>query len=397
MEAYLKTKHIVCIIAALITVIATCLCAPLAFADTTTNSNDGGSGQSDDAQEQADKQAAPVEGEKLVTRLDATSTIQLVIDNTMDGDTFKATRVVISDYTGTALERKFASGFSYGTNADTRDDNGLGTYLELTDASAIKNAVSQFEKQVQDSSESYTSTSEGGHAVFDALPLGQYIVQGTSADGSRTYETMLANIEPSVENQSYVLTPVAITAKYTDVVNPPHLTIDKDSDAGPNADPNKPIHYKVVANQDVKFGTAHNVHISDKLSDEAASAGMKLNHDVIVRDGNGKVIDGATVTYNSDSTGFQVDLPDPMGYNESVTLEYTGDASKMTRAVAIQNTAKVWSDECAEVADDLIVNIDKDKLQQTGDTRPYLYGALAVGAAAIIIGIAAHSRRKRQD
>lgn len=330
--------------------------------------------------------------EKMVDA-DGTS---LTVNNLMSGDTVSAFRVINVSYEHGSETRAFADGFSYGSAQDQSDNQkGLVAYNELTDEAAIQSAVQSFIDQKNDSTPSYAATANGDAAIFDELPFGQYVIQVTSVDGSRQYSNMLANVVAD----AYQVSPITVSAKYIDTMNPPDIEIEKDSNIHTVDYAGQPIEYTLTATQPVQFGVAHNVHIVDSLDQDAIDVGMKLNKDVQVYGTDGSLINNVLITYkesNGNVVGFQIDLPDPMNYNDVITVKYTGDTSSIKSPTEIHNTTQIWSDESSDDDDNIVDYKFGDSLQQTGDSLRTLSYAGMIAGVIIIMSIVAYKRRSRR-
>lgn len=338
------------------------------------------------------------------------------IEDVKDNEEFIATRVINTTYNG-SLSRSFALGFSYGDNFDNRSDNGLSAYLSLTDASALADAVEGFAKQITDQSESYRTVSAGGVAFFDNLPMGQYVIVGVPTDASRSYQMMIGNVEPTVFDGEYQMTPITISAKFEDfITEKPKLTLDKTADKE-EIMRGDTISYRVEVSPLRGSSKVRNIHIVDALTPDTIATGMYLNQDVVIFDKDGVPIEDAVITYtnvNKFAIGYTIDLLGEFEPDAKFIVTYTGNTSAMIEDANITNIAQTWCDKVDPIDDTVVVKVNSkltitqgesaypDQLKvsvelfQTGDVLPYVFcGAAATALLGIIIAVVVRRRRDR--
>lgn len=376
------------------------LAVPYAFAEPSNTASNASS--SSVITSQANNHA--VQSSDQVVKATNDSTTTLTVDNAMPGDKFEAVRIIETTIDGSnGLVRKFASGFSFGSNAADRDDNGLSAYSALTDSEAIADASESIRKQITDNTVKYLAEEKDGKAVFENLPMGQYLVNGYSADGRYIVHNMIATVEPQAtsDGSAYVLSPVSIVAKNDDNDNPPVLEIDKKVDKKSYTRGDANPAYTVNVKQMSLTTSAHNLYVSDKIDDEAIAKGLRINKDVVLKYADGTEASNIQVQYENNAdgrpVGFTIYIPGEFKPGSELIVSYTGDISTVeNHQKNLVNTAKTHSDDVSDVADDEVIEYEYDDgLLGTGDKTPYVIGGIVVLAAAA--GVIVFVTRRNRD
>lgn len=375
----------------------------------------------------------------------------IIILGARDGEEFTAYRIIDTRYKGEdpqsgapILYREFTPAFSYGgADYDNRTDRGLDLYLETDDATAVAAALKSFEEQATAAEteemarlagiDVLTAVSKNGEAVFDDLPMGQYLITGKSLDENRTYQRMLGNLEPTLQGDVYALVPRTIDVKFTPAsVDPPKIGVDKQADRDrvyAGSDLNYQVRVSNTGTVDVK-----NLHVTDELSADTISAGLQINRDVKIVRADGSEVTDATIVYtepNGVCVGYTIDILGDFAAGEEITVTYSADTSSLSGETDVTNVARAWSDEIDPVestsivsptlADDLpnpenpqsnkegndggkktpVEELISDpinalgELVQTGDVLPLIIGGFSIAAIIALIIVLVSRRGKR--
>lgn len=335
----------------------------------------------------------------------------IVVNDVKPNETFTATRIIETSYDG-AILRTFAPGFSYGDNAENRSDRGLSAYLALSESAAKEDAVEELSRQITDQHETYRAVSSGTQVRFENLPMGQYIIVGTPADASRTYQEMLGNVEPTVlDDGEYGIVPVEISAKYLVPEEKPKLKIDKEADKD-SVYRGQEVSYEVVVKPGDGSSDIRNLHIVDSLDQDTISCGMRLNQDVRISFEDGSPVEDAVVVYTmveGSTVGYTIDVPGVFPPDTQFIVNYTGDTTNITENKNVVNIARTWCDGVEPVEDTVILPPDDTKIVETGNKTPswtdfmpqtgdelmrLIVGIAAVAGGAAILVVIARKKKK---
>ena len=164
-----------------------------------------------------------VPASSFAAQLDSSSKGSITVNGAADGDHFSAYKVfdISYDENTNNVTYEFNSdftGYFEGKNVELSDlDVNADTPLYPNDSKALNDLLADMPGYIQQNSIApvKAASSADGSAVLDNLALGGYLIVPDST--SSVYQLMLQMLQPSVENESYIIEDVIINAKKSEV------------------------------------------------------------------------------------------------------------------------------------------------------------------------------------
>ena len=164
-----------------------------------------------------------VPASSFAAQLDSSSTGSITVNGAADGDHFSAYKVfdIFYDENTNNVTYEFNSDFTEyfeGKKVKLSDlDVNADTPLYPNDSKALNDLLADMPEYIlQNSIDPVKDASPaGGSAVLDNLALGGYLIVPDKT--SSVYQHMLQMLQPSVENESYIIEDVVINAKKSEV------------------------------------------------------------------------------------------------------------------------------------------------------------------------------------
>ena len=229
------------------------------------------------------------------------STASITVKSAVENDVLAAYKVVDITYNDTnntltyAWNSNFAAYFSGTTpyNAiayEVKEFSGL-----TTDSAELKALLSNLPGYIAANSIAPVATqtvTNSGEAVFSDLAIGEYFIKPTSS--TSVYQLMLQKLEPTVEDNKYVIDDVEFNAKHKEV------NVTKAADKT-SVTKNEKVKYTVTVEIPTYAASAKNkaFNIVDTLED-----GLTLDTASITVTIDGVAVDAANYTLTSDTNSF---------------------------------------------------------------------------------------------
>ena len=248
-----------------------------------------------------------VPASSFAAQLDSSSKGSITVNGAADGDHFSAYKVfdISYDENTNNVTYEFNSdftGYFEGKNVELSDlDVNADRPLYPNDSKALNDLLADMPGYIQQNriAPVKAASSADGSAVLDNLALGGYLIVPDNT--SSVYQLMLQMLQPSVENESYIIEDVVINAKKSEV------DIEKTADKK-SVTKGEEVTYTISTDVPAYLISAANKNFEIK---DTLQEGLTLKKSSVSVKLDGSTIDSGMYSLSTGDSGFTFSVSNP--------------------------------------------------------------------------------------